>query len=57
MLIKDRLAAVNFFLGCVGVVQCSRIFLWRQSQKGGVVEEVKAEAAEVKAEVKEAIKA
>lgn len=28
------LAAVNFFLGIVGVVQCSRIIMWQQSQKG-----------------------
>jgi hypothetical protein len=28
------LAAVNFFLGVVGVVQCSRIIMWQQSQKG-----------------------
>ncbi|KAI9737962.1 MAG: hypothetical protein M1834_009332 [Cirrosporium novae-zelandiae] len=27
------LAAVNFFLACVGVTQCSRIFLYRYSQK------------------------
>lgn len=37
------LAAVNFFLGVVGVVQCTRILMWQQSQKGlpAKVEEVK----------------
>ena len=29
-----RLAAVNFLLGCVGLVQVSRIFAYNQSQKG-----------------------
>jgi hypothetical protein len=28
------LAAVNFFLGCVGAVQVSRIFMYRRSLKG-----------------------
>jgi hypothetical protein len=32
------LAAVNFFLGCVGVVQVSRIFMWQRSQKGSSLE-------------------
>lgn len=36
-----RLAAVNFFLGCVGVVQVSRIFLWQRSQKGSSLEAAK----------------
>lgn len=27
------LAAVNFFLGAVGVTQCARILMWRASQK------------------------
>ncbi|KAK4042501.1 hypothetical protein C8A01DRAFT_44513 [Parachaetomium inaequale] len=49
LIIKPKnylLAAVNFFLGVVGVVQCSRILMWQQSQKG------LPEAAE---EVKEAV--
>ncbi|KAK3298523.1 uncharacterized protein B0H64DRAFT_385391 [Chaetomium fimeti] len=46
LIIKPKnylLAAVNFFLGVVGVVQCSRIIMWQQSQKGlpEKVEEVK----------------
>jgi hypothetical protein len=43
---NNSLAAVNFFLGVVGVVQCSRILMWQQSQKGlpqAVKEDVKAE--------------
>jgi hypothetical protein len=42
--IKPRnilLAAVNFFLGCVGVIQVSRIFLYRRSLKDGSPEAVK----------------
>ncbi|ORY60543.1 uncharacterized protein BCR38DRAFT_349384 [Pseudomassariella vexata] len=42
------LAAVNFFLGCVGVVQVSRILMWKQSQKS-----LPAAAADVKAEAKD----
>ncbi|KAK1758643.1 hypothetical protein QBC47DRAFT_375340 [Echria macrotheca] len=37
LIIKPKnylLAAVNFFLGMVGVVQVSRILMYRQSQKG-----------------------
>lgn len=46
LIIKPKnylLAAVNFFLGVVGVVQCSRIFLYRHSQKSltETAEEVK----------------
>lgn len=36
-----RLAAVNFFLGCVGVVQVSRIYMWRKSQEGSATEAAK----------------
>lgn len=53
LIIKPKnylLAAVNFFLGVVGVVQVTRIMLWRSSQKNkGAVEEAKDE-------VKEAVK-
>jgi hypothetical protein len=30
----NSLAAVNFFLGCVGVIQVSRILAYQQSIKG-----------------------
>ncbi|KAI4277996.1 MAG: hypothetical protein L6R35_006112 [Caloplaca aegaea] len=42
LIIKPRnvlLAAVNFFLGCVGVVQVSRILTWQQSVKNGTAPE------------------
>ncbi|GJC85568.1 putative mitochondrial pyruvate carrier 2 [Colletotrichum liriopes] len=45
------LAAVNFFLGVVGVVQCSRILMWQSSQKKSAGEL----AQEVKEDVKEAV--
>ncbi|KAG0157237.1 hypothetical protein PDIDSM_4422 [Penicillium digitatum] len=35
------LAAVNFFLGCVGAVQVTRIFLWQRSQSDSTVEAAK----------------
>ncbi|MCJ1258155.1 Mitochondrial pyruvate carrier 2 [Lignoscripta atroalba] len=34
------LAAVNFFLGCVGVTQVTRILLYQQSVKNGTLSEV-----------------
>ncbi|KAK5663225.1 hypothetical protein OQA88_6643 [Cercophora sp. LCS_1] len=46
LIIKPKnylLAAVNFFLGMVGVVQVSRILMYRQSQKA--VEEAKTKEA------------
>lgn len=49
LIIKPKnylLAAVNFFLGLVGVVQVSRILMYRQSVKDQVIEEAK-EAKEV----------
>ena len=39
------LAAVNFFLGCVGVTQVSRIFLYQQSLKNETVGEVARDSA------------
>ncbi|EAW08805.1 mitochondrial pyruvate carrier family protein [Aspergillus clavatus NRRL 1] len=42
LIIKPRnilLAAVNFFLGCVGVVQVSRILMYRRSLDGGSTKE------------------
>lgn len=49
-----RLAAVNFFLGLVGIVQCSRIFLYKQSQKDKTA--VPASVDEAKQEIKEVVK-
>lgn len=40
-LTRARLAAVNFFLGCVGVVQVTRIFMWRRSHEGSALEAAK----------------
>lgn len=37
----DRLAAVNFFLGCVGAVQVTRIFNYRRSLDGSTKEALK----------------
>lgn len=36
----SRLAAVNFFLGCVGVVQVTRIMLYEQSVKNASVGQI-----------------
>lgn len=47
------LAAVNFFLGLVGVVQVSRILIYNSSQKDKTLVD---EAKEVKEEVKDAVK-
>ncbi|KAJ5263352.1 mitochondrial pyruvate carrier 2 [Penicillium angulare] len=44
LIIKPRnvlLAAVNFFLGCVGVVQVSRIYMYRKSLEESPVEAAK----------------
>jgi hypothetical protein len=59
------LAAVNFFLGLVGVVQVSRIVAYNMSQKGETVgeqitdakEDVKDVANDLKAKVGESVKA
>ena len=51
----NSLAAVNFFLGVVGVIQVSRILMWQQAQK-----KLEAEAAAsggVSKVVEEAVKA
>lgn len=63
LIIKPKnylLAAVNFFLGMVGVIQVSRIALYDASKSDGaihaVVEDVKKEVAEAKQEIKEEIK-
>lgn len=44
---------MNFFLGCVGVVQVTRIFLWRRSQSGSSAEAAK----EMEHEVVDSVKA
>ena len=38
--LRRRLAAVNFLLGCVGVVQVSRIFLYQRGLKNGTIPQV-----------------
>ncbi|KAL8784110.1 MAG: hypothetical protein Q9213_004169 [Squamulea squamosa] len=48
-IIKPRnllLAAVNFFLGCVGVVQVTRILRWQQSVKNDTISGVAQQDAE-----------
>ena len=40
----NSLAAVNFFLGLVGIVQVSRIMMWRSEQKKMLAEQVGGEA-------------
>ncbi|KKY33897.1 putative upf0041 domain protein [Diaporthe ampelina] len=57
LIIKPKnylLAAVNFFLGVVGVVQVSRILAWRSSQKD--IKTVADAVGEAKDEAKEAVK-
>ncbi|KAI1334689.1 hypothetical protein F5Y15DRAFT_283707 [Xylariaceae sp. FL0016] len=46
------LAAVNFFLGCVGVTQVTRIAMYHSAQKN-LPAEAKAEAEKIEGEVKE----
>ena len=54
---------MNFFLGCVGAVQVTRIFMWQRSQDGtvaeaaqtleqGAVDSAKAAAGEAEGAVK-----
>ena len=43
-----RLAAVNFFLGCVGITQVTRILLWQRSQTGSTKETLKEDTAGIK---------
>lgn len=33
---------MNFFLGCVGAVQVTRILMWQRSQEGSTAEAAKA---------------
>ncbi|KAL9032501.1 MAG: hypothetical protein Q9180_006463 [Flavoplaca navasiana] len=49
LIIKPRnilLAAVNFFLGCVGVVQVTRILRWQSQSKKDTITEVAQQDAE-----------
>ncbi|KAF7553896.1 hypothetical protein G7046_g6968 [Stylonectria norvegica] len=63
LIIKPRnilLAAVNFFLGLVGLVQITRIAMHDRATKQGLkgaVEEVKQDAKDVKAKAEEIVKA
>ncbi|KAL8732378.1 MAG: hypothetical protein Q9166_002776 [cf. Caloplaca sp. 2 TL-2023] len=43
------LAAVNFFLGCVGVIQVTRILRYQQAMKNGTVWEVAQQEAQEQA--------
>ncbi|MCJ1425405.1 Mitochondrial pyruvate carrier 2 [Sticta canariensis] len=58
-IIKPRnllLAAVNFFLGCVGVVQVSRIFVYQRNLSNGNVSElVSEEGSEVEKTAKDVV--
>lgn len=47
------LAAVNFFLGLVGIVQVSRILMYESAKKKGLAEVVE----DVKKDVKDQVKA
>ena len=50
------MAAVNFFLGLVGIVQVSRIVMYRQSQ-AALEAQAKEEVTDAKVAIKEAVKA
>ena len=53
---RGRLAAVNFFLGCVGTIQVGRILMYQRSIKGGdMKEELSRELAEEQHVVKELV--
>jgi hypothetical protein len=59
---RVSLAAVNFFLGCVGVVQVTRIFNYRRSLEGGSAKEAAKDleheiADSAKAVAKDAVEA
>lgn len=47
ILIHNSLAAVNFFLGCVGVIQVGRIINYRRSLDGSTTEAIKDAEKEV----------
>lgn len=52
---RPRLAAVNFFLGCVGVVQVGRIYSWQRSQSGSDADAIKEIANEAEATAKDVV--
>ncbi|KAI4134885.1 MAG: hypothetical protein LQ347_001148 [Umbilicaria vellea] len=57
-IIKPRnilLAAVNFLLGCVGVVQVTRILMYQQSLKDATIPEVAGQDAKGEAEIAKGI--
>ncbi|KAI4111836.1 MAG: hypothetical protein L6R36_000597 [Xanthoria steineri] len=57
-IIKPRnvlLAAVNFFLGCVGVIQVTRILRWQQQVKNGTISAVAQQETEDAAETAKGI--
>lgn len=56
MLTDDSLAAVNFFLAVVGVVQSTRILRYQASVKGSTTEALKSDAADIAESGKSAIK-
>lgn len=49
---SHRLAAVNFFLGCVGAVQVTRILMWQRSQDSSATETAQAVEQEAVGTVK-----
>ncbi|SLM40525.1 Mitochondrial pyruvate carrier [Lasallia pustulata] len=57
-IIKPRnllLAAVNFLLGCVGVIQVTRIFMYQRSLKNSTLPEIAEQDAEGEAEIAKGI--
>ncbi len=50
-----RLAAVNFFLGCVGVTQVTRILMYQRSQQGKMGGEIVEEDAKDVADIAKGI--
>jgi hypothetical protein len=48
----NSLAAVNFFLGCVGAVQVTRIIMWQRSQDGSAAATAKTLESEAADSVK-----
>lgn len=49
------LAAVNFLLGCVGVIQVTRIFMYQRSLKNSTLPEIAEQDAEGEAEIAKGI--
>ena len=52
---STSLAAVNFLLGCVGVIQVSRILVYQRSLKNEPLPEVAEENAKREAEIAKGI--